>query len=115
MTVVRVSILNIPAEHFDRAEELMTEAEQALSGIRDLPGLRAYFAGVDRTTSQMTNVSVWETAEHAQAMSSFQPMLDLGKTFLDLPGVTFVRPIPNFDTLWQWGDASGGPSTSTTL
>ncbi len=108
MSIVRVSILNIPAEHVDHVSQLMTEAEASLSGIRELPGLLAYFAGVDRATSQFSNVSVWDTTEHAQAMSTFQPMLDLATQFLTIPGVTFVRPIPNFDTLWQWGDAHGG-------
>jgi hypothetical protein len=39
-------------------------------------------------------------------MSTFQPMLDLAGTFAKIPGVTFMRPIPNFESLWQWGDAS---------
>jgi hypothetical protein len=113
MTVVRVSILNIPAEHLDHATTMMTAAESALEGIRELPGLLAYFVGVDRSTSQLSNVSVWDSEEHAKAMSTFQPMLDLAKTFADIPGVTFVRPIPNFDSLWQWGHASGGPREQT--
>jgi hypothetical protein len=108
MSVVRVSILNIPAEHLDEASARMTEAEVALADIRKLPGLLAYFVGVDRTTSQLSNVSVWDTDEHAKAMSTFQPMLDLAATFAKIPGVTFVRPIPNFASLWQWGKASGG-------
>jgi hypothetical protein len=106
MSVVRVSILNIPPEHLDHVEQLMTEAERDLAGIRDLPGLRAYFVGVDRVTSQLSNVSVWDSVEHARAMGTFQPMLDLATEFAGIPGVTFVRPIPNFETLWQWGDAS---------
>ena len=112
-SVVRVSILNIPHEHLDEASRRMKDAEASLSGIRDLPGLLAYFVGVDRTTSQLSNVSVWDTAENAKAMSTFQPMLDLAATFSELPGVTFVRPIPNFEGLWQWGDASGGAASTT--
>lgn len=109
MSVVRVSILNIPAEHIEQATQFMIEAEEGLSAIRNLPGLRAYFVGVDRSTSQLSNVSVWETEEHARAMSSFQPMLDLaGSIASAIPGVTFMRPIPNFTTVWQWGNASGG-------
>jgi hypothetical protein len=114
MSVVRVSILNIPHEHLDEASRRMKDAEASLSGIRGLPGLLAYFVGVDRSTSQLSNVSVWDTDEHAKAMSTFQPMLDLARTFSDLPGVTFVRPIPNFEGLWQWGDASGGAAPTTT-
>jgi hypothetical protein len=33
--------------------------------------LQAYFVGADRDTSQLSNVSVWDTDEHAKAMSTF--------------------------------------------
>lgn len=102
MTVTRVSILTIPPEHLDRASARMTEAQHDLRGIRDLPGLVSYFAGVDRSTSQLVNVSVWETDEAARQMSSFQPMLDLATEFVGY-GATFLRPIPNFESLWRWG------------
>jgi hypothetical protein len=109
MSVVRVSILNIPSEHIEQAVTMMRDAESSLDAIHDLPGLRAYFAGVDRTTSQLSNVSVWDSVEHASAMSTFQPMLDLAASIVAaIPGVTFMRPIPNFDNVWQWGDAEGG-------
>ena len=114
MTVVHVSILNIPTQHLDEASRRMREAEASLEGIRKLPGLLAYFVGVDHSTSQLSNVSVWDTDEHAKAMSNFQPMLDLARTFSELPGVTFVRPIPNFVGLWQWGTASGGAAPDAT-
>ncbi len=103
--VIRVSILTVPPEHLDAVAQLMRDAEPALECIRDLPGHMAYFAGVDRETSQLTNVSVWRTAEEAKAMSSFQPMLDLAQKCAAL-GCTFLRPIPNFATLWQWGDVA---------
>lgn len=113
MTAVRVSILNIPADHIDHAAQLMADAESTLISIRDLPGLRAYFVGIDRNTSQLSNVSIWDTEEHAKAMSSFPPMLDLAATFAAIPGVTFVRPIPNFTDIWHWGNADGGATTKT--
>jgi hypothetical protein len=108
MAVVRVSILHCPHERLAEVEHMMADAAGPLSGIKKLKGLKAYFAGVDREKSQLTNVSVWETAEDAQQMASFQPMLDLGKEFASVEGLSFVRPIPNFDVIWQWGDASGG-------
>jgi hypothetical protein len=107
MSIVRVSILNIPSDYLDHAEKLMAEAEPQLAGIKNLPGLLAYFAGIDRSTSQLSNVSVWDTVEHAKAMSTFQPMLDLAGKLAETPGVTFLRPIPNFENIWHWGDASG--------
>jgi hypothetical protein len=39
--------------------------------------------------------------------------LDLARAFSEIPGVTFVRPIPNFEGLWQWGDTSGGAAPGT--
>jgi hypothetical protein len=104
--VVRVSILTIPSDRIDEAAEAMRRAETDLIGIKQLDGLRAYFAGVDRDRSQLTNVSVWDSVEHAEQMSTFQPMLDLGKKFA-ADGATFLRPIPNFQCLWEWGDISG--------
>jgi quinol monooxygenase YgiN len=108
MAVVRVSVLNVPADQLDRVEAMMREAEAPLQGIRQLPGLLAYFAGVDREKGQLSNVSVWESEAHAKQMASFQPMLDLAQKFLAVPGLSFVRPIPNFTSLWEWGSASGG-------
>jgi hypothetical protein len=102
MNTVRVSILNVPAEHIDHVAQLMIAAEEELAGIKELPGLISYYAGIDRTMNQLSNVSVWESDEHAKAMLTFQPMLDLGARFLEVPGLTFVRPIPNFNSLWEW-------------
>lgn len=108
MSVVRVSILHCPPDKLADVEALMKAAEVPLSGIKKLKGLKAYFAGVDREKSQLTNVSIWETEQDAQQMASFQPMADLAKEFLKIEGLTFVRPVPNFDILWHWGDATGG-------
>jgi len=65
-----------------------------------MQGCRGYFAGSDQATSSLSNVSVWATLEDARQMERFQPMLDLGKRFLDA-GATFERPIMNYGTLWQ--------------
>ena len=108
-SVVRVSILTIPEGRIDEAAEAMRKAEAEVKGILQLEGLRSYFAGVDRARSQLTNVSVWDSLENAEQMSSFQPMLNLAKRFA-ADGATFLQPIPNFDCLWQWGDL-GGPET----
>jgi hypothetical protein len=108
MSVVRVSLLNVPSDQFDRVAGMMKEAEEALSGIRKLKGLKAYFAGIDREKLQLSNVSIWESEADALQMATFQPMADLAKLFLEVPGLGFVRPIPNFETIWQWGDVNGG-------
>lgn len=108
MSVVRVSILNVPHDQFDRVVEMMKEAEIQLSGIRKLKGLKAFFAGFDREKLQLSNVSIWETEADAMQLASFQPMADLAKLYLEVPGLSFIRPIPNFQTIWQWGDVNGG-------
>jgi hypothetical protein len=100
-TVTRVSILTFPRDQLAAAEQLMIDGEESLKGILKLKGLQSYFAGVDRVTGQLTNVSVWDSAENAQQMSTFQPMLDLAAKCLELNG-TFLRPIPNFEQLWKW-------------
>jgi len=105
--VVRVGILTVPRDRIDEAAEAMRRAEAELIGIKQLPGLRAFFAGVDRERAQLTNVSVWDSVEHAEQLSTFQPMLDLGKKFAAEVRATFVRPIPNFECLWQWGELLG--------
>jgi hypothetical protein len=108
MAVVRVSILHAPPDKLSEIENMMKAAAGPLSAIKKLKGLKAYFAGIDREKAQLTNVSVWETETDAQQMASFQPMQDLSKEFMKIEGLSFVRPIPNFDVIWQWGDASGG-------
>jgi hypothetical protein len=101
--VVRVSILRCKPEQFPEFERMMTEAGAVLlPGIRAMRGCRGYFAGSDQATSSLSNVSVWNTLDDAKQMEQFQPMLDLGKRFLDA-GATFERPIMNYATLWQLG------------
>ena len=48
----------------------------------------------------MVNVSVWDTLEHAQAMSSLAEMSALAQEYMAL-GVEFERPIANYPILWQ--------------
>jgi hypothetical protein len=105
VNVVRVSILTLPPEHLDEATAMMVAAEDALADIKQMKGHVSYFVGVDRETCQFVNVSFWETTEDANQMSSFQPMLDLAGQFVAF-GATFLRPIPNFELLWQWGSSN---------
>lgn len=83
----------------------MRQAKSVLTGIKQLSGLMHFFAGVDKERAQITNVSVWDSVENAKQLSTFQPMLDLGKEF-SAKGATFLRPIPNFECLWEWPDIS---------
>lgn len=107
MSVVRVSLIDVPAERLDEVAKRLEDAAAELAGIRKLRGLRTYVAGVDRRTSRLTNVSVWDSVEDAEQMSSFQPMLDLATEFSSIERVTFLPPIPNLEALWEWDDPSG--------
>lgn len=104
-TVVRVSILRCEPSRFAELKRMMSEAESILApGIRAMRGCRAYVVGADVTTSSLSNVSTWDTLDDARQMERFQPMLDLGKRFLDA-GAAFERPIMNYATLWHIGNA----------
>jgi hypothetical protein len=104
--VTRVSILRCKAEQFREFERMMRESVSILlPGIQKMHGCRDYFAGSDKATLSLSNVSVWETLEDAQQMDRFQPMLELGKRFLEA-GASFERPIMNYGTLWQLGDTA---------
>ena len=108
--VVRVSILRCAPERFAELKQMMIEADASLRpGIEAMRGLLAYYAGADEATSSLANVSVWTDLAAAKQMDTFQPMLDLGKTFAD-KGATFERPIMNYATLWQLNAA--GASTA---
>jgi hypothetical protein len=96
-----VSILRCAPEKFAEFRHLMIDADPILRrGIEAMPGLISYYAGADETTSSLTNVSIWQTLDHAKQMDTFQPMLDLGKAFAQ-KGALFERPIMNYTTLWQ--------------
>jgi hypothetical protein len=111
--VVRVSILRCAPERFAELRQMMIDADAVLRpGIEAMAGLLAFYAGADEATSSLTNVSVWADLAAAKQLDSFQPMLDLGKTFAE-KGATFERPIMNHATLWQLNAA--GASTAGAL
>ncbi len=105
LPVVRISILRMSAEAFPRLRDEMIAAQAALEpGIRAMPGFIDFFAGDDPATSSMTNVSLWRTLEDARQLDHFQPMLELGRKFVDL-GATFERPVMNYAPLWRLSTA----------
>jgi hypothetical protein len=99
--VIRVSILRCAPERFAELRQMMIGADATLRpGIEAMRGLLAFYAGADEATSSLTNVSVWTDLAAAKQLDTFQPMLDLGRTFAE-KGATFERPIMNYATLWQ--------------
>ncbi len=98
---VRISKGHYPRMlHTEVTGRLEAAAHTLMPAIRQLPGCINYYAGSDETTGTMINVSVWDTLEHAQAMSSLAEMAALAQEFIAL-GVEFERPIVNYPVLWQ--------------
>lgn len=67
--------------------------------IRGLRGLLYYQASVDRESSTVVNVSIWEDLEAAKQMDSLQAML-AQRPILEGAGVTFDA-IANYEPLWK--------------
>jgi hypothetical protein len=99
--VVRVSIMRCAPEAFLDFQQMMIETDSVLRpGIEAMPGLISFYVGADEATSSLSQVSIWKTLADAKQLDTFQPMLDLGKSFVQ-KGATFERPIMNYLTLWQ--------------
>lgn len=58
-----------------------------------------YHVGIERSSGTMINASVWDAFQHAEQMSSFQPMLDPANHFLKI-GISF-DPIVDYEVLWE--------------
>ena len=100
--MVRVSFGWFPPEKADQVARNMDYAGKPLGeAIRKLPGLISYYSGIDRERHAIVNVSLWESVAAAEQMGTLQQMLDQGAVLTGL-GVQFVRPIPNFETLWSF-------------
>lgn len=78
----------------------MADADASLRpGIMAMPGLLAFYVGEDEATVSLSNVSFWTSLDAAKQLDTYQPMLDLGKPFLE-KGATFERPVMNYTTQW---------------
>jgi hypothetical protein len=99
--IVRVSMGWFPPEKVDEVAALLDYTGRPLAtAIKALPGLVAYYSGIDRKRHAMVNVSIWKDEPSAEQMGSLQAMLDQGAVLTRL-GVKFVRPIANFETVWS--------------
>ena len=98
---MRISRGSFKPEDYDRIKARLDESEQTLvPAIMELSGCMHYWAGIDRTSNTMVNVSVWKSLADAKQMDTLAPMLALAGEFVRL-GVVFERPISNYETLWQ--------------
>ena len=99
--IVRISKGAYPARIHAEVTARMDAASQSLiPAIRMLPGCLGFYVATEENSSTMVNVSVWETLEHAEAMSTLAEMIALAREFIAL-GVEFERPIINYPVLWK--------------
>ena len=104
--VVRISLGWYPPEHEQEVAALLDFKKRAIGeDISRLPGLRWYYSGIDRARHAIVNVSAWRDAPSAEQMGKLQAMLDLGGDMSRL-GVSFVRPITNFEPIWTFTGTS---------
>jgi hypothetical protein len=99
MPVVRISKGKFDAANLAAVERLLVDSEGALrDALIRLPGLLHYYVGIDRERGSVTNVSVWDSLEHARQMDTLQAML-AQRPLAAAAGVSF-EPITNHETLW---------------
>ena len=99
MPVVRISKGRFDLANLATAERLLVESERALrEPLSQLAGLLHYYVGIDRERGFLTNVSVWDTLEHAHQMDTLAAML-AQRPILEAAGIAF-EPITNHETLW---------------
>ncbi|MGA7273165.1 MAG: hypothetical protein WB239_19010 [Acidimicrobiia bacterium] len=101
----KLPVVRISVGRFDpiRREEVTAALQASESSLRHpigaLPGLIAYYVGIDPDTSTITNTSTWQTRDHAMAVSTLGEMADQRGVFERL-GVVF-EPVANYNTLWE--------------
>jgi len=99
MPVVRISKGTVDPSRFAEAARVLADSERALrEALTSLPGLIHYYVGVDRARGSLTNVSIWDSLDHAHQMDTLQAML-AQRPILEAAGVTF-EPITNHETVW---------------
>ncbi len=100
MPVVRISTGRFDAGVYDEVDRLMRDGQKRLvPAIEKLPGCLRYEAGISRDANTITNVSIWDTLEHAQQMASLQAMQTEG-ILMRSKGVRF-DPIINYEVVWE--------------
>jgi quinol monooxygenase YgiN len=101
MITVRISRGAFNPADYDRIAKLLDESRLTLvPGIRQLKGCLHYWAGIDRSSNTMVNVSVWRSLNDARQMETLTEMKLLADEFTRL-GVRFERPINNYDVRWE--------------
>jgi hypothetical protein len=97
--VIRVSRGNFDPARFEEVDRMAKEiGTYLIPAIQKLPGLLSYYAGASPTGS-MVHVSLWDSEEHAEQMSSLKEMIVDARRDSEAVGVTFI-PIVNYLIDW---------------
>ena len=77
---VRVALVRCDQRNFALIARKMENSQRVLRpGIEAMPGLLAFYAGADAETLTLTNVSIWDSVEHAKQLDTFEPMVALAR------------------------------------
>ena len=99
MTVVRISKGKFDITDVGAAERLLAESERTLrEPLTQMAGLLHYYVGIDRAKGVLTNVSVWDSLEHAHQMDTLSAML-AQRPVLEAASVQFEE-ITNHEAVW---------------
>ncbi len=100
-SVVRLSKGHFEPDRYAIVRQRLDDAKQTLiPAIRALRGCLHFWAGIDPVSNTLVNVSVWQSMDDARQMETLAPMRALAVEFTEL-GVTFERPIANYESLWE--------------
>jgi hypothetical protein len=99
-TVIRVSRADFDPSRLDQIERMVRNTgDYLIPKIKELPGLRGYFAGASLTGS-MVHVSLWDSDAHANQMGQLKEMVVNARHDAEALGVQFV-PIVNYPISWH--------------
>ncbi len=100
MHVVRISIGRFDKSVYPEVERLLQDGQKRLvPAIEKLPGCLRYEVGISQDANTITNVSIWDTMEHAAQMASLRAMKAEGD-LMRAKGVRF-DPIINYEVVWE--------------
>ena len=97
--VARVSRGSFDPSRFADINALsIKQTEYLVPAIKQLPGLVSWYSGVSPEGS-IVQVSIWDSAEHADQLSRLREMIVVARGEMDAAGVTF-EPILNYPINW---------------
>lgn len=99
--IIRISNAYFPPEQTETVESMLNNEfkNSLVPAIKKLKGNINFYVGIDKEKCAMTNVSLWQTLQHAKQMDTLKEMLESREPFEAL-GVKFEK-ITNHQVLWE--------------